>query len=394
MPARRLRVLRVIARLNIGGPARHVTILDRGLRARGHETLLAFGPVGEGEGSLEDLARDLPTRPIPELGRRIRALSDAVAFLRVLRLMFRVRPDVVHTHTAKAGTLGRLAAALYNLTRRRQSRAIVVHTFHGHVLAGYFGPVGDRLVRTTERVLARLTDRIVAISEQQRADLCDRFRIAPPDRVVVVPLGLELDDLLALTPAHPSLRRTLGIADDAVVIGFVGRLVPIKQPLLLAEAFAAVASAAPEAVLLVAGDGPLADAFRADVEARGLTARVRFAGWQRDLRALYATCDVIALVSRNEGTPVAAIEGMAAGRTVVATAVGGVPDVVAGDRTGVLVPGQDPAAIADALLRVVRDAGLRARLGAAARDDVRARFRSERLVEDVERLYLEALADR
>ena len=210
MAARPLRILRIIARLNIGGPARHVTILDRGLRARGHETLLAYGPVGPGEGSLEDLARDLPTHPVPELGRQIRVAGDLIAFVRILRLLFQFRPDVVHTHTAKAGTLGRLAAAVYNLTRVRRRRTLVVHTFHGHVLDGYFGPVGDRLVRTAERTLARLTDRIIAISDRQRRDLIERFRICAPARVAVVPLGLELDDLLSLSPTHPSLRPALG----------------------------------------------------------------------------------------------------------------------------------------------------------------------------------------
>ena len=394
MAARSLRILRIIARLNIGGPARHVTILDRGLRARGHETLLAYGPVGPGEGSLEDLARDLPTHPVPELGRQIRVAGDLIAFVRILRLLFQVRPDVVHTHTAKAGTLGRLAAAVYNLTRREApshagrahvSRARARRLFrprrrspraHGRAHAGAphrphhrdLGPTASR----PHRALPNLS----------------RPRASPSSR-----WGSSWTTLLSLSPTHPSLRPALGIPDEAVVIGLVGRLVPIKNPSLLVEALAEVVAAAPHAVLLVAGDGPLREDLDKDVRARGLTAHVRFAGWQSDLCALYATCDIVALVSRNEGTPVAVIEAMAAGLPVVATTVGGVPDVIADGRTGLLVPPASPAAIASALVRLVGDdpcvRGSEAtRAKTCARDSA-----SERLVGDIERLYLDELGE-
>lgn len=390
-----MRIVRLIARLNIGGPARHVTILDRGLRARGHDTLLVFGPVGAGEGSLEDLTASLRSRKVAELGRRIRPLDDVVAFARIVALLFRERPDVVHTHTAKAGTLGRLAAAVFNATRPKRRRALVVHTFHGHVLEGYFGPVGDRLVRLTERGLGRLADRIVALSPAQRADLCERFRICPTEKVDVVGLGLELDDLLTLQPGAPSLRDVLAIPGDAVVIGYVGRLVPIKDLPKLIDALCHVVRECPAAVLLLAGDGPERPALEAQVAARGLADHVRFAGWQRDLAALYATCSVVALVSRNEGTPVALIEAMAAGLPVVSTAVGGVPDVVAHARTGLLV---DASASADEVGRVigqlVTDPMLRRQLGHAARLEVRDRFSSGRLIDDIERLYLRGLEHR
>jgi glycosyltransferase involved in cell wall biosynthesis len=383
-----LRILRVIARLNVGGPARHVAILDEGLSRRGHTTMLAFGPVREGEGSLEDLVTGVPTRRIDELGRRIRLFDDAVAFARIFRLIRAYRPHIVHTHTAKAGTLGRLAAALHNLLSPPHGRARLVHTFHGHVLEGYFGPVGDWLVRIIERSLARLTDRIVAISPRQRQDLTGRFGICSADRVDVVPLGLDLDDLLLIDASHGTLRAQLGIAADAFVVGFIGRLVPIKDPLTLIAAFADVAASAANAVLVIAGSGPLEEAVRREVEARGLQSRVRFAGWQRDLAALYATCDLIALVSRNEGTPVAIIEAMAAGRAVVATAVGGVPDLVEHQHTGLLVPPGSSAAITAAILSLLHDPSLRGMLGARARDQARNRFRRERLVDDIERLYV------
>lgn len=391
MASRPLRILRLIARLNIGGPARHVTILNRGLRERGHDTMLVFGPVDEGEGSLEDLASGIPVRRVPELGRRLRFGGDLVAFVRILRLMFALRPDVVHTHTAKAGALGRLAALVFNWTRRRDHRALVVHTFHGHVLSGYFGRVGDWLVRTTERLLATMTDCVIAISQGQRSDLTERFKVCPSSKVMVVPLGLDLDELLDMPASFPSLRDTLAIPAGAVVVGYVGRFVPIKNLSHLLEAFALVVKAAPSAVLIMAGDGPLRGQLEAQASSLGLEASLRFTGWQRDLRSLYATCDVVALTSLSEGTPVALIEAMAAGRAVVGTAVGGVPDVITHGRTGLLVPLTGRETIADAIIRLVEGPDLRRQIGRAARDDVRARFHSERLVRDVEGVYVAGL---
>ena len=206
--ARPLRVLRVIARLNVGGPALHTVILNDGLRRRGLDTLLVYGSVGPQEASFEDLARAraLPTVHVPQLGRRISFFDDALALARVVGLVWRWAPDVVHTHTAKAGTLGRIAALVYNVAARRSRRCAVIHTFHGHVLEGYFGPLGSAAVRAIERVLARITDRIVTISVRQRDDITRRFSIAPPGKVAIVPLGLELGPLLALEERTAGLR--------------------------------------------------------------------------------------------------------------------------------------------------------------------------------------------
>ena len=207
-----MKILRVIARLNVGGPARHVVLLDRGLRARGHDTRLVHGSLAPFEASLEHLAVEagLPTTHIVELGRRISPMSDLRAFTELLRLVFREAPDVIHTHTAKAGTLGRLAAGLFNITRPRRRRCLVVHTFHGHVLTGYFRPATNVAVRLAERTLARITDRVVTISPAQRADIVTRFRIAAAARTVVVPLGLDLAHLARIDPRAPDLRRQFG----------------------------------------------------------------------------------------------------------------------------------------------------------------------------------------
>jgi len=389
-----VRIIRVIARLNVGGPARHVVLLDRGLRARGHETLLVHGSLDSGEASLEHLAQasGLPMVTIAELGRRISPLSDARAFLQLVRVIYRESPDVVHTHTAKAGTLGRLAALLFNLTRPRRRRCVVIHTFHGHVLSGYFGRTGSALARMAERTLAAVSDRIIAISPRQQDDLVGRFRVADQAQTTVVPLGLDIQALIDQRPDAPNLRRTLGIGDNDVVVGFVGRFVPIKNLALLVGAFATAQKRVPGMWLVLAGDGPTRSELESLADSCGVAERVRFLGWTEDLGPLYATFDICALSSLNEGTPVAIIEAMAAERAVIATAVGGVPDIVDDGRTGILVASGDANALGAAIVRLAGNRDERRALGAAARRAAAERFSFERLVNDIDRLYQDALA--
>jgi glycosyltransferase involved in cell wall biosynthesis len=384
-----LKILRVIARLNIGGPARHVVLVNAGLDRRGHETLLVHGSVERGEGTLEHLATEsaLRTVQIPDLGRRISLFSDVRAFVRLFSLIRREAPDVVHTHTAKAGTLGRLAAAMCNATRPRSRRSAIVHTFHGHVLSGYFGRAGNAVVRIIERGLARLTDRIITISPAQRNDIVGRFRVASERQTSVIPLGLALDPLFRLPSDAPHARAELGIGEHDFVVGFVGRFVPIKDVATLIRAFARALLERPGMHLLLAGDGPLRHDLERLAQASGAAGRVRFLGWTEDLRTFYATVDVVALTSLNEGTPVALIEAMAASRAVVATDVGGVPDVVENGRTGLLVSPGDPEAFAEALVRLAADEEGRRAMGASARLAIADRFSTERLVNALERLY-------
>ena len=388
-----MKVLRVIARLNVGGPARHVVLLDRGLQARGYQTLLVHGSVGDGEASLEHLAAEagIPTLRVPALGRRVSLLSDLRAFASLLRVTFREAPDVIHTHTSKAGALGRVAAFTFNLTRPRHRRCAVVHTFHGHVFDGYFHTPANQVVRGTERVLARVTDRIIAISPAQRDDLIDRFAVARPEATVVVSLGLDLAPFVASAGTR-SFRTELGIDARSIVFGFVGRLVPIKNVPALVTAFARVLTAVPDACLVIAGDGSERPAVERMIAGLGIAGRVRLLGWREDLANLYATIDVCVLSSRNEGTPVAVIEAMAAERPIVATRVGGVADVVDDGSTGILVPAGDVEALSDAMVQLARDPELRARMGARGRQQAVARFGYERLVDEIDRLYTSTVA--
>lgn len=389
----RLRTIRIIARLNVGGPARHTVIADAGLMARGFETLLVHGSVGADEASMEGLAEANGVRRVfvRALGRRIHLWDDFTACCRLIRLMFDVRPDVVHTHTAKAGAVGRLAATLYNMMRSRSRRAVIVHTFHGHVFEGYFGPAGTYAVRLIERRLATLTDVIVTISESQRRDIIERFSIAPAHKTQVIPLGLELAPLLVRPRSYAALRGELGWTHEHFVLGYVGRFAAIKQLPLLVSGFLALLARVPNARLLLVGDGESRAILEQLVESASAVHAVRLLGWRTDLTEVYGTLDAFALTSRNEGTPVSMIEAMAAGVPVVATAVGGVPDLVDHGRTGLLVPAGDLQALVGALLDLVTYPEAARSRADAARRRVEALYRPGRLLDDLQELYHTAL---
>lgn len=381
-PDRPIRVLRLIARLNTGGPARHVAWLTRGLRAFNYHTTLATGVVEPPEASMED---DLRTAGLEwtrlSALRRSLGLHDLRAFFQVLALLRTTRPEILHTHTAKAGFLGRLAALVVNLFRAEPIR--VVHTFHGHTLHGYHGPLAERVFLLLERFLGRFaTDRIVVLSPAQRDELAERFRIAPRDRFVVVPLGLDLTPFENLPP-RGAVRARLGLAEDAFLVGAVGRLAPIKNLGVLIEA---VARTDPSVHLLLVGEGEEEAELRVRAERCGVTERVHFWGGETNVARIYADLDLLALSSRNEGTPLSAIEAMASGVPVVGTAVGGLVDLL-DDRRGLLVPPDEVDSLADAIERLRRDENLRRDTAARARAYVRTTHALPRLLESLDRLY-------
>jgi glycosyltransferase involved in cell wall biosynthesis len=388
-----IRVLRVITRLNIGGPSIQAIALSDRLSARGFETELVHGRLGDGEGDMRYLfAPGMRAQYLSSLRRPVAPLHDAFALARLLDIMRDVRPHIVHTHMAKAGTLGRLAAAAYNMTAGRGNRARVVHTYHGHVLEGYFNSRTAKIFTSAERQLAKLTDAIVAISPQIRTELLDDFHIGRANQYHVIPLGFDLTALAAVDEeARRQARATLAIPSDAHVVSTVGRLTAIKQHNLFLEAAALVAHGDPHALFLVVGDGDLRGELEQTAGRLGLTPRVRFLGWRRDLATIYAATDVFLLTSRNEGTPVALIESLAAGVPGVSTDVGGVRDVIDNGAVGRLAPGGDARALADHTLALLADPEERRRVGANGRRSVTARYTLERLVDDVEKLYRELL---
>ena len=377
------RVLRVITRLNVGGPATHVVVADRGLSALGWETLLVHGVVEPTEAEIDLDAVDVPRERLESLVRPIRPAADARSVIALARLIRRYRPHVIHTHLSKAGLVGRAAAIA-------TSRAVRVHTFHGNVFGGYFGPRMSTAILTAERLLGRATDRIVALSDRQRDELLG-LGIGSPERIRIVPLGLDLSRYDGRDRA--ASRDALGIPHDALALVAIGRLVPIKRLDRLIDAVARLAPDLPGLHLYLVGDGDQRGALETLVRNRSLDARVTFVGWSVDAPAWYAAADVVALTSEREGTPLALIEAAAAGRPVVAVDVGGVADIVRDGDTGFVVPADDPAALAERLGQLLRDPELRARMAAAA--PVRAgAFAAERLVSDLDHLYRDALRGR
>ena len=380
-----IRVLRVIARLNVGGPALHVSYLTRELASRGYETTLVTGRVGPNEGSMEYVAEEAEVRPVyvDALQRNVSLLDDVVALAQLVRLIRRVRPHVLHTHTAKAGALGR-AAALLALGRRPR---VVVHTYHGHVLTGYFSTRMSRLFLEVERRLARTTNALIAVSPEVRDDLV-RLGVAPASRFAIVRLGLDLERRTEAPPdARERLRAELGLGKEQLVVAWLGRMTEIKRVDDLLRIFADLRSRGADAVLVLVGDGPNRPQLERLAAQLGIADRVRFTGFRADVGSVFRACDVVALTSANEGTPVSLIEALAAGCAVVTTDVGGASDVVDGGAAGVLVPAGDLAAFADALEELARDPERRRELGESGRKHVLSRYSVDRLVDDVDRLY-------
>jgi glycosyltransferase involved in cell wall biosynthesis len=373
------KVTRIITRLNVGGPARQAVMLTERLRDRGYDSELVTGIEAPREGRI--VPPDGAT-VVGTLKRSVDPMGDVRAVRELTRLVRTRRPDIVHTHLAKAGALGRYAA-------RRARTPVVVHTFHGHVLEGYFSPPVARAFLSAERRLARWTTALVAVSESVRTELLG-LEIGRPQQWRVIPVGLELDSLLGAPPDAAASRTALDLPPDATVVGIVGRLVPIKDHETFLLAAARVARERPGVHVAIVGDGELRDRL-ASRAASLLGARVSFTGWVEDLPTLYAALDVVVLTSRNEGTPVALIEAGAAGKPVIATRVGGVPDVVLDGKTGALVVPGDAAGVAREIARLLDDVPLARTRGEAARAHVRDRFSARRLLEDMDFLYRELL---
>ena len=387
-----MRVLRLITRLNIGGPSIQAITLSERLTSRGFTTRLVHGSLGEGEGDMRYLlSPSTAIEQLPTLRREVSPADDYAAFKRVSAMLREFRPRIVHTHMAKAGAIGRAATALYNRSLAPAERARVVHTYHGHVLEGYFSPAKTALFVGIERRLARSTDRIIAISPAIRDELLYQHRIGHADQYRVVPLGFDLSALSAIDDkARADARVSLGIDRSSHVVSTVGRLTAIKQHQLFLEAAKLIANQDATAIFLIAGDGELRSALEETARDFGIADRVRFLGWRRDLDTIYGATDVFLLTSRNEGTPVALIESLAAGVPGVSTDVGGVRDVLQND-TGVVVPFGDAAAMASAVTQFLGDANRRRAMGDRGRISVVARYGIDRLVDDIDALYRELL---
>src|SRR3954447_11417007 len=390
--AETVRLVRIIARLNVGGPSIQAVTLTRRLEGRGYRTRLVRGREGTREGSMEYLARELGVVPtlVPTM-RRDPGLGDLAAVRKLASILRGDRPEIVHTHAAKAGTLGRLAV----LIACGRSRPVLVHTFHGHSLTGYFSGRTAGAYRMIERWIARRTDMLVAVSPEVRDELV-RLGVAGPERFVVVPVGFALARLLH----HPdrarrrvALRARWGLPSDAEVVTLVARLVEVKR----VDRFLQVAqrlARRPGARFVVAGERDLGERLPPRAGARSLGGRLIWAGFRRDIVDVLFASDLVMLTSDHEGTPVSLIEAQAASVPVVGTDVGGTRSAVRDGETGVLAAPHDVRGLAAAAAAILEDRELAGRMGAAGRRYAVSRYTLDRLVDDHDRLYRSLLGRR
>jgi glycosyltransferase involved in cell wall biosynthesis len=412
-----MKIVRVIARLNVGGPAKHVVWLSK-LPTPNWESLLVAGTVPQGEDDMGYFATALGVTPVfvPEMSREI-SVNDALTVWKLYQLFRRERPDIVHTHTAKAGTVGRVAGFFYRwLTPKaligRPRACRFVHTYHGHIFHSYYGPLKTRVFLLIERVLAKLsTDRIVVLSEQQRREINEEFGVGNSRQFSIIPLGIDLSVFADWKERGESFRAEFALGADDILVGIVGRLTEVKNHELFLRAGALFrekfAKSGSTVKFVIIGDGTLRKMLEQQAQALGLTADVIFTGSRRDLENVYPALDIVALTSRNEGTPLTLIEAMANARPVISTAVGGVVDLLGGplvisgsgsDGTsfqvcerGISVSPDDADGFAAGLARLIDDPALRRETGARGLQFVTRQYSKERLFKDIEALYTELL---
>lgn len=390
---KKIKIIRIQSRICIGGPAIHTILLSSEMNKDRFRTILVGGALEEGETDITSFARSKSVNIVVmnKMGRKIRWRTDLITLIKLYALMKKERPDIVHTHTAKAGTLGRIAAYLAGVP-------IILHTFHGHIFHGYFNPYISRMFLLLERALGKITDKIIVISNQQFYEICKIYKIANEGKFEIIPLGLELDKFLEPKPDKDRLeyRKKLGITTDTILVGVIGRLVPIKNHRMFLQAAKSVLSKSQilpiKVKFLIVGDGELRTQLEDYAKQLEITNDVIFTGWQNCMDTVYDSLDIIALTSVNEGTPLTLIEAMAAGKPVIATNVGGVQDIVIDGYNGVLVPPNEPEIFADRLLELLQDMEMRNKFARTGRNFVKEKFHYRRLVSDMEKLYEGLLA--
>lgn len=377
----KIKVLTIITRHNIGGAASQTIVLSAYLNKNRFQSILVKGSEGKDEGNMDELAKSKKVEPIyiKELCRELSLKKDLIAFWKLYQLIRKEKPDIVHTHTAKAGTLGRLAAKLAGVS-------VIIHTFHGNVFEGYFNSIKSKLFLNIERFLAFLSDQIIAISHTQKQALL-KYGIGNPDKISCIPLGLELEPFLTPENSKGNFRRELNLETNIPLIGIVARLVPIKGHNYFLEAARIVSGDFPEARFILIGDGELRGKLENLASDLGIEEKVIFCGFRNDLVNIYADLDIVVLSSLNEGLPVSIIEALAAKKPVVATNVGGVKDLVEDNVTGILVPKQDPQKLAYGIAFLLQKPEVAKNFGENGRKKVYPALNYTKLISDIEALY-------
>lgn len=391
------RVLRIINRLNLGGPTYNAANLTRYLDSD-FETMLVSGMTDDTEQSSQFILDKLDLHPvyIREMYRELNPLKDYKAYFKIREIIREFKPDIVHTHAAKAGAVGRLAAW-------HERVPVIVHTFHGHVFHSYFGPLKTRAFLEIERYLARRTDAIVTLSDIQRDELADQFKVAPRDKFEIIPLGFDLSKFTEdKERKRKQFRDQYHIADDEIVISIVGRLVPIKNHDLFLRAIKLVSEKSTKKVrAFIIGDGELRPQVELlardlglpfDAQPQGPARLLTFTSWIRDIDVSNAGSDIIALTSLNEGTPVSLIEAQASGKPIVSTRVGGIANILVEGETGLLSQSGDAESFADNLLQLVEDDHLRHTMSDKGVSHVLKNFSHLRLAQDMGALYRRLLS--
>ena len=401
-----IRILRVIARLNIGGPAIQAITLSKHFSGDTYRSLLVCGHVSPHEGDMSYLASAKGIQPVvlSELGRQISPLRDLSSFRELAGIIERFKPHIIHSHTAKAGTLGRLSAWIHNMRLSGTDKIKLVHTFHGHVFHSYFGAVKTLAFIQIERRLASITDRIVVVSPLQKKDICGRYRIARPEKVRIIPLGFDLSGFRSPENGRDVLRERYfpSISEEVTLVGMIGRLTAVKNHRMFLETAKFLKDAGKDQLFkfLIVGDGELKAELMRLASELGLEGSVFFSGWRKDMSAVYNALDVVALTSLNEGTPVTLIEAMAAGKPVVATDVGGVRDLLGAvdnrdtgeyklAENGMLVPSGDGRVLGKALCFIRENRDVSRTVANRARQFALSRFSQERMFKDHDSLYRE-----
>jgi glycosyltransferase involved in cell wall biosynthesis len=394
------RVLRIFNRLILGGPAFNVTYLTKFLEPD-FETKLLIGTKDSHEQDADFLTKQYDIKPveIPSMKRAINWADDRAAYQHIKQIIQEYQPHIVHTHAAKPGAIGRLAASACKVP-------VILHTFHGHVFHSYFGKLKTNFFIQTERYLARKTDRIIAISTQQKEELSTEFNICAPDRIAVIPLGLDLEKFYTDQEAKRQKFRTrYHIDDDEIVIGIIGRIVPIKNHALFIDAIHILLQRTQQKIrIIIVGDGDQRENLFEQLNRYHIAYNyipenespktVTFTSWLTNMDEVFAGVDIVALSSLNEGTPVSLIEAQAANKPIVTTDVGGVRDVVLEHQTALVTASNDAQTFGECLLKLTEDASLRQSMGQQGYEHVRHRFDKSRLVQDMRTLYYQLLAEK
>lgn len=386
------RVLRIINRLNLGGPTYNAAYLTKYL-APEFETLLVSGMKDDAEESSEFIVKNLDLHPVymPEMYRELNPFRDYKSYYKLRKLIEEFKPDIVHTHAAKAGAVGRLAAA-------HSGVPVIVHTFHGHVFHSYFGKTKTRIFLEIERYLAKRTTGIVTLSEIQKTELVEEFKIAPAEKFEIIPLGFDLDRFANNVIEKRKIFRTeYNIDDDEIAIGIVGRLVPIKNHALFLKALKIVSNRTTKKIrAFIIGDGEERNMIEQTATLLGLKFNnnnlrekniLTFTSWIKEIDVSNAGMDIIALTSYNEGTPVSLIEAQASSKPIVSTNVGGIENIVSKNETALLSASGDEQQFAENLLRLVEDDNLRQKLSSSSMQMVINKFSYQRLCTDMASFY-------